>query len=122
MANEFKYTVSLTRVSDGDTIAFQDEWGWATYVRKEWWESDPVFIWTEGNYSCNCNRFLFYWRAKGKTEEEIDDLDPNKGENGYCSAYEDFQLNWIRNDETGNIIYGQGKPVNDEIDVIWEGK
>jgi len=57
---------------------FQEEWGYDRYVREDDWESDPAFIWTEGNYNCNCNRFLFYWRALGKTEEEIHDLDPDK--------------------------------------------
>lgn len=105
----FKYTVSLTRVSDNSTVVFQENWGYDRYVRDEGWEYDPVFIWTEGNYSCNCNRFLFYWRALGKTEDEIDAIDPNAGENGDCGKYEKFHLNWIRNDETGNVIFRDEK-------------
>ena len=108
--NGFKYTVSLSRVEDGWTVVFQEEYGWDNYVRDEDWEFDPVFIWTEGNFSCNCNRFLFFHRALGKSEEEIDAIDPDKGNEdglyiGGCDVYPEFRLNWIRNDETQRVIY-----------------
>ncbi len=28
---------------------------------------DDIPIWKEGNYSCDCNRYLFFRRAKGDT-------------------------------------------------------
>lgn len=33
---------------------------------------DSVFIWEEGNYACDCNRALFFYRAQNLSEKEID--------------------------------------------------
>lgn len=96
----FKYTVSLTRNSDNKTVEFVETHGdYPQYKRDEGWEFDPVFIWELGNYSCDCNRYLFFERALGTSEEEIDARDPNK-----C-GHADYRVNWIRNDETSTVIY-----------------
>jgi hypothetical protein len=105
----FKYTVSLTRTSDGRTVQFTKTWDYPGYTREEDWEHDPVFLWAEGNYSCNCNRFLFFERACGSSETEIKTKDPNKGESGSCNDYENYRVNWIRNEETKNLIYSEPK-------------
>lgn len=34
----------------------------------EWGEAS-AFIWTEGNFSCDCNRYLFFERAAGETPD-----------------------------------------------------
>ena len=44
------------------------------------WDEDGDFIWTEGNYACDCNRFLFFERAGGR--EPGDDEGPC-GHTGY---------------------------------------
>lgn len=33
-----------------------------------------IFLWSEGNYSCDCNRALFYGRARGVSEEDLEEL------------------------------------------------
>lgn len=50
--------------------------------RHEWWAEDPDvadYIWSEGNYACNCNRSLFFKRAGGETDPESDPC----GHDGY---------------------------------------
>jgi hypothetical protein len=94
----FKYTVSLTHVATGETVEFTEDYGtWDNYKRGDDWETDPVFGWADGNFSCNCNRHLFFWRAKG--------IEPEDDEDTGCLDYPDYRVNWIRNEETGNIIY-----------------
>lgn len=57
-----------------------------------------MFIWEEGNFSCDCNRYLLFERALGKTEEEIEASDPDKcSYGGYC-------VNWIK-DDSGKVWY-----------------
>lgn len=46
------------------------------------WGEDAFsdFLWSEGNYSCDCNRSLFFQRAAGKPEMEVlksDESDPD---------------------------------------------
>lgn len=39
------------------------------------WQGDAMgleYVWTEGNYSCDCNRRLFMCRALGEAEPERD--------------------------------------------------
>lgn len=106
-----KFLVSLTRVSDGITLVFPEDFTIHENSAHLWpgekdWEGTVLYLWSEGNYSCNCNRFLFFNRALGKTEAEIDALDPVKeGETGDCGNYEKFICNWIKNADTGDIIY-----------------
>jgi hypothetical protein len=47
------------------------------YYDDGWWTDGAFsdFIWSEGNYSCDCNRFLFLKRAQG-CEEPADDEGP----------------------------------------------
>lgn len=91
-SERFLYTVSLTRLSDGKTVEIQEEWGFPGYVRRDDWESDFVFIWEEGNFSCDCNREDFFCKASGEPEVER-----NCG-NGV------YRVNWLRNDETGKVF------------------
>jgi hypothetical protein len=94
----FNYTVNMTHVASGETVEFTEAYGtWENYHRGDDWETDPVFIWSDGNFSCNCNRDLFFWRAKG--------IEPEDDEECGCLDYENYRVNWMRNDETGNIIY-----------------
>jgi len=39
----------------------------------ESWDDAGKFMWTEGNYGCDCNRHLFFDRAAGR-EPEADEL------------------------------------------------
>ena len=48
--------VAITKIETGETRIHED-----TYPYK----IDSRFIWEEGNYSCDCNRNLFFERAGG---------------------------------------------------------
>lgn len=96
MSESFKYRVSITQVATGKIVEFDDVWGYPGYKRGENWENDPVFIWWEGNYSCDCNRDLFFNRISNPAY----DTDMPCGESAY-------KLNWIKNLETNRIIYGE---------------
>ena len=57
--------VLITR-SDGSQSVFEDNY-----------TGDSFFIWKEGNYSCDCNRHLFFERGLGR---EPDDAACGEGE------------------------------------------
>jgi hypothetical protein len=103
-----KYTVSITRIRDEKKAEFTEDFTVPDNSKEDWsdWQSTLVFLWQYGNYSCNCNRFLFFEQALGKTESEIEDLDPNKGESGYCTNYEKYRVDFIKN-EKGEILYSE---------------
>jgi len=98
--------VSITRLRDNQTIEFDYPWTvHADMPPDKEWEDTAEYLWGSGNYHCNCNRFLFFERALGKTEEEIKILDPNKGDMGRCDLYEQYRVDFVRNKETGKLIY-----------------
>lgn len=51
------------------------------------WETAD-FCWIEGNYSCDCNRYLFFERAEGG-DPEIDDGKYRCGDIGYSITVTD---------------------------------
>jgi hypothetical protein len=95
----FKFSVSLTHVNSGETVEFEETWDYPGYVRDDDWEHDPVFLWSDGNYSCNCNRDLFFHWNKG--DKNYRHSDGSKD----CGHFDNYRVNWIRNLETGNIVY-----------------
>jgi len=105
------YLVSLTRVRDGVTVVWKEDFDvhadsdvW--FKEPNSWKETTRFLWEDGNYSCNCNRFLFFERALGKTEAEIDALDPSKEESyGDCGKYEKYRCNWIKDAHSDEMIY-----------------
>jgi len=56
------------------------------------------FYWSEGNASCDCNRILYFYRAKGDEARAGTEL-----EDGVCSE-DRFSVN-IVNPETGAVLY-----------------
>lgn len=58
-------------------------------------ECPSVFNWQENNYSCDCNRFLFY--KKANNEETENDL------NAECSNGK-FSVN-LKNKKDGKVYY-----------------
>lgn len=46
----------------------------------EWFDHSEFFL-TEGNFGCDCNRGQSFARAGGMTEEEIDALTDDDGQN-----------------------------------------
>ncbi len=53
------FTVHITKVATGEIRQMQE-----TCV----WDESAVWLWEEGNYSCDCNRELFFCRAGGDPE------------------------------------------------------
>lgn len=60
-----KYDVLIQRLADGETRTYHDD---ADYEVEEMFD----FMWFEGNYSCDCNRALFFARAGGDDDMEAD--------------------------------------------------
>lgn len=56
-------TITLRRNADGATADVTDQ-------SSDWDEAG--FIWTDGNYGCDCNRYLFFERAHGR-DPDFDD-------------------------------------------------
>lgn len=52
--------VTLTDTKTGKQRVYDTE----EYFPKDGWSD---YLWTDGNYSCDCNRYLFFQRADGKT-------------------------------------------------------
>jgi hypothetical protein len=73
-------TVEIRRNSDGVVRTYEDKWPW-----------DGDYIWADGNYSCDCNRALFFARAV----EDDDETDANCGNGAYS----------VRITEGGKLLY-----------------
>ena len=58
------YHVVLTRLSDGATERISQSMPWT---------DGTLYWWTEGNYGCDCNRYLAFERAQGRNPW----VDPN---------------------------------------------
>jgi len=46
------------------------------------WEDGSDYWWSEGNFSCDCNRYLEFLRAKGQ-DPALDEAVCNSGDNRY---------------------------------------
>ena len=49
----------------GETRWYDDEMDWS---------DGSMYLWTEGNYGCDCNRHLFFERAAGIGDDEGEDV------------------------------------------------
>jgi len=49
-----KVTIKIKHILTGEIRDFLDTLDYST----DWY--NPVFIWQEGNYACDCNRHLFF--------------------------------------------------------------
>lgn len=69
------YAITITDETTGESVLTTRE-----ESQDEYWNDQPrhssiIFSFTEHNWFCDCNRGLDFWRAKGLTEKEIDELD-----------------------------------------------
>jgi hypothetical protein len=55
-------TLEIRRNSDGGIRRDPSPWEW-----------HGDFVWKEGNFHCDCNRYLFWCRAAGEPEAEDED-------------------------------------------------
>lgn len=58
-----------------------------------------IFNWEENNYSCDCNRLLFFNRAKGEEKDEDWDVECSDGK---------FSVN-LKNKKDGKVYYREYK-------------
>lgn len=83
-----KIRISMTRLTDNKTVEFED------LLYRDLPDYDGLFIWDEGNYSCDCNRSLFFARAA--SEDEPDEP---------CGSGQ-YKINWIKT-LMGDKLYGE---------------
>jgi hypothetical protein len=80
--------VHLLRVSDNVERVSRDTAPLASDV------TICTFLWEEGNYACDCNRYLLFQRAGGDSEEDI-----------RCSQGQ--YTVWITNPADGRVLYDE---------------
>ena len=82
-----RHTIHIKEIKTGNIHIDEQVGNW----------SDNAFIWTEGNFCCDCNRYLLFEHAGGNepTDEE-DDL------NGYC-GHERYRIRVT--DNAGKVLY-----------------
>lgn len=88
-----KAIVFIRKNDTGEIVSYRDDYA------KDVYGGD--YIWAEGNYSCDCNRSLFFGRAKG-TLDENDESESVCGDGGYSvsivsenanvSLYSEFEI------------------------------
>jgi len=82
-----KIRVSIRKNETGEIREYDD---YAIWNEDEGWPS--LWIWEEGNFSCDCNRYLFFQRVNGEDEN-----------NDECGDTK-YSVN-ITNPKDGNILY-----------------
>ena len=60
-----RYTFEIQDTQTNETRQHQDAYDWND-------ESHMLFMFRDGNYSCDCNRELFFQRAAGEAETDLD--------------------------------------------------
>jgi hypothetical protein len=88
------YYAELTESRTGETRIYRNE----CFVLDE----DVVFLWAEGNYSCDCNRARFFAEAGGEADPFEDEP---ATEFAYCSDGL-FRVTLVRED--GTVLYDEG--------------
>ncbi len=57
-----KYEAHITDGKTGETVVEQSGYSYT--------ESDLIYLWSDGNYGCDCNREMMFCRAKDMPEPE----------------------------------------------------
>lgn len=60
-------TISILDTTTGETRSYRDSW-----YNSNPWEDSHEFLWSDGNYGCDCNRALFFARAHGEPDPGIE--------------------------------------------------
>lgn len=81
--------VEMRRNSDGKIAKYTDGCEW---------DSGYDFMWSFGNYSCDCNRYLFFMRAVGEDEGKL--IDDRCADGGYPVRI---------TDDAGKLLYRDGE-------------
>ena len=66
-------TIFLRNNQTGEVREIQEQGSWDE-------DGSPTeYMWTDGNYGCDCNRLLFWLRAKNEDEPDFEDLECGEG-------------------------------------------
>lgn len=88
----------ITHIPTGEQVVYHDTYDIDTEdvpAHCSDWKEISTFIWEDGNFRCDCNRALFFARAKGIEEEDVD-----------C-GHELYRLDKLVVRETGEIVYSE---------------
>lgn len=81
--------IKIKRNSDGVVREYKDEYTWNEY------------LWSEGNFGCDCNRALFFARAVGE-----DDPDRECGDTEFSiEIFDDDGKLLYSEDDNGKILH-----------------
>lgn len=88
--------VHIRRNSDGEVrVQHWKEYGWD--------KDNSDFIWSDGNYACDCNRHLFFERAVGKEPDWDDGVnEPGCGMKAYNIRIFDMDGKMLYEDDNWN--------------------
>lgn len=89
----------ITHIPTGEQVIYHDNYDIDTENIESWqdnWQSAYSFIWEDGNYRCDCNRALFFERAKTGNSETWPEVD--------CGHIL-YRLDKLVVRETGEIVY-----------------
>ena len=64
-----KYKFQIRNNATGEIRTYDENFDWSGTVD----EDNMIFMWTEGNYACDCNRELFFARAANEPDPEVGD-------------------------------------------------
>lgn len=85
MSEETKFNISIKNTETNEVVNYEDSFD----------ENVVIFMWTEGNYSCDCNRYLFFERAKGNNPN-WDDGECSTTVNKYLVNIKDKNEYWVK--------------------------
>ncbi|HEX9812083.1 MAG TPA: hypothetical protein VGA88_08365 [Burkholderiales bacterium] len=66
---------------------YTSEERWVNYDMP--WDGGSVFLWTEGNYGCDCNRHLFFERAFGREPDDDEHVCGDEKYTAVCAELPD---------------------------------
>lgn len=67
-----RYAFEIHDTETNETRQYQDSYDWDD-------ESHMLYMFRDGNYSCDCNRELFFQRAVGEPETDLDEVSCGDG-------------------------------------------
>ena len=67
------FAITLRDPTTGREAAVTDDYGWRIEPGETVRDAldHAVFMWSEGNYACDCNRYLHFQRALGEDEDDV---------------------------------------------------
>ena len=67
-----RYTFEIQDTQTNEARKYRDDFDWED-------EGHMLFMFRDGNYSCDCNRELFFQRAAGEPETDLDEVSCGDG-------------------------------------------